>query len=500
MRPNLTNMTIEKQKERHRTISNSQQYSGFNTAIFLLLSIFSIGLHAQPEVTFEFESTFGQTGFYDPGPLGSTVNAIPPNGFLAPTGIAFQTATRVIIADQGNKKLQSCDDQGNCYWIGGDGARGGEFSARNIPGTFDLPHGISITASGTLLIADEDNHLIQVCDDTGGCIVRGDASNTNADCSTSLGKWCSPQDTASDSQGRFYGLDTGNNRIQIMRNDAVLTIVDVFMRQGGALGQINNARGMAIDNQDRIIIADTGNNRIQICDLDENCTGFGTLGSAVGQFNGPVGVDVDALGRIWVADTGNNRIQVCDYDGNCVAFGEEGSGDGQFFLPEDVAVHASGRVAVIDTRNDRVQFFKTEASFQMNAGLNDAWYNPVTDGQGFFITVFPDLNLVVLAWFTYDTELPPPESQADLGDAGHRWLIAVGAINGMQSNMDIEISSGGIFDVASDIQRNLDGTIKLSFDSCNSGTVEYDITSINQQGVVPIQRVAGDNVSLCESL
>ena len=26
--------------------------------------------------------------------------------------------------------------------------------------------------------------------------------------------------------------------------------------------------------------------------------------------------------------------------------------------------------------------------FKMNAGLNDAWYNPDTDGQGFFITVF----------------------------------------------------------------------------------------------------------------
>ena len=45
--------------------------------------------------------------------------------------------------------------------------------------------------------------------------------------------------------------------------------------------------------------------------------------------------------------------------------------------------------------------------FLINAGLNDAWYFPDTDGQGFFITVFPDLGAVSLAWFTYDTELPP---------------------------------------------------------------------------------------------
>jgi len=58
--------------------------------------------------------------------------------------------------------------------------------------------------------------------------------------------------------------------------------------------------------------------------------------------------------------------------------------------------------------------------------LNDAWYNPETDGQGFFITVFPDLGFLSLAWFTYDTELPAEDAEANLGDAGHRWITALG--------------------------------------------------------------------------
>jgi hypothetical protein len=141
---------------------------------------------------------------------------------------------------------------------------------------------------------------------------------------------------------------------------------------------------------------------------------------------------------------------------------------------------------------------------KMNAGLNDAWYNPETDGQGFFITVFPDLGKVSMAWFTYDTELSSEDAQANLGDAGHRWITALGPIVGNSANMDIEIASGGIFDTATSIQRTdppgSDGTITLTFDSCNSGTVEYDITSINRQGTVPIQRVAGDNIVICEAL
>jgi len=144
------------------------------------------------------------------------------------------------------------------------------------------------------------------------------------------------------------------------------------------------------------------------------------------------------------------------------------------------------------------------SGFVLNAGLNDAWYNPDTSGQGFFITVFPDLGAVSLAWFTYDTELPAIGAMANLGDPGHRWLTAVGPIVGNQVTMDIELTSGGLFDTPTEIQRTdppgSDGTIKLTFDSCNSGTVEYDIPSINRQGIVPIQRVADDNIALCEAL
>ncbi len=141
---------------------------------------------------------------------------------------------------------------------------------------------------------------------------------------------------------------------------------------------------------------------------------------------------------------------------------------------------------------------------RINAGLNDAWYNPDTDGQGFFITVFPGLGTVSLAWFTYDTELPPEGAQANLGDPGHRWFTAIGPIVGNRVVMDIEMTSGGLFDTNTDIQRTdppgSDGTVLLTFTSCNSGTVEYDIPSINRQGTVPIRRVANDNIILCEAL
>jgi hypothetical protein len=142
--------------------------------------------------------------------------------------------------------------------------------------------------------------------------------------------------------------------------------------------------------------------------------------------------------------------------------------------------------------------------FTMNAGLNDAWFNPATDGQGFFITVFPDLDFVTLAWFTYDTVLPAIDATANLGDPGHRWFTAGGVIDAGKSVMDIEFTSGGVFDTPSEVLRTdpvgSDGTLTLNFDNCSFGTIEYDITSINARGMVPIRRVANDNEALCIAL
>jgi len=140
--------------------------------------------------------------------------------------------------------------------------------------------------------------------------------------------------------------------------------------------------------------------------------------------------------------------------------------------------------------------------FTINAGLNDAWFNRDTSGQGFFITVFPELGFVSLAWFTYDTELPPMDATANLGDPGHRWFTALGSIDGDGSEMGIIITSGGLFDTPpdGDLPRREDGTLTLKFNNCNEGTASYNIPSINAQSEVPIERVAIDNVALCNAL
>ena len=149
---------------------------------------------------------------------------------------------------------------------------------------------------------------------------------------------------------------------------------------------------------------------------------------------------------------------------------------------------------------DPSHYFGAELLTQMNAGLNDAWYYPVTNDQGFYITVFPDIGYVSLSWFTYDNVRPDEGVTANLGEPGHRWLNAIGPYSGNQAVMDVSFATGGIFDSPTAVTEVSDGTITLTFTDCKNGSVEYDIPSINQQGIVPIQRIVFDNVPLCETL
>lgn len=141
-----------------------------------------------------------------------------------------------------------------------------------------------------------------------------------------------------------------------------------------------------------------------------------------------------------------------------------------------------------------------EGIFQINAGLNDAWFNLATDGQGFFITVFPDIGKVSIAWFTYDTELPPADATANLGDPGHRWLTALGDYVDDHAVLDVFNTFGGLFDASQAVTQEVYGTMVLEFSDCNTGSVEYDIPSIGVKGKVEIERVAKDNIALCEAL
>lgn len=151
--------------------------------------------------------------------------------------------------------------------------------------------------------------------------------------------------------------------------------------------------------------------------------------------------------------------------------------------------------------NGSVSVVEGTGDFVINAGLNDSWFNVATPGQGFFITVFPDISSIFLAWFTYDTERPDPSVMANLGEPGHRWLTAFGEYAGNSAVLDVELTQGGVFNASEPAPtQGPDGTIVLECADCSNCMVTYDITSAGVQGVIPIGRIAADNVAACEQM
>ena len=142
------------------------------------------------------------------------------------------------------------------------------------------------------------------------------------------------------------------------------------------------------------------------------------------------------------------------------------------------------------------------AVFNINAGLNDAWVSDDALFQGFFFTVFEDLGFFFLSWFTFDSVAPGSEATATFGAADQRWVTGGGLFSGDTVTVNVELTSGGIFNSSEPLatQDTGYGTITVMFISCNEALLTYNFPALGLSGQMTLHRVVTDNVALCEML
>lgn len=125
--------------------------------------------------------------------------------------------------------------------------------------------------------------------------------------------------------------------------------------------------------------------------------------------------------------------------------------------------------------------------FAMNLGLVGAWFNPATAGQGFLFDLLTDeRQFFFLTWFTF-TE-----------DGEQQWFTAGGNFAGNSATLDLIEASNGVFNQPDEVTRTVVGTVTASFTDCLNGSVEFDIPDREANGVIPITRIAGDQI--CQSI
>lgn len=198
------------------------------------------------------------------------------------------------------------------------------------------------------------------------------------------------------------------------------------------------------------------------------------------------GVDFLDNGDILIGNGATSAVKRYDSDGN--------------FIEDFIGTGVGG----LQTPNAVVIRRASDAGIAINPGLNDAWFNPNTVGQGFFINAFPEVEQMFVGWFTYETpNRPAQDPTADLGAPYHRWLTAIGGWSGSVATLDVFNSSGGKFDdptPTTTSPANSYGTIVIEFHDCASATLTYDLFAIGESGTIPIQRIVPDNNELCEAL
>jgi DNA-binding beta-propeller fold protein YncE len=254
------------------------------------------------------------------------------------------------------------------------------------PPSMIQPYGVSVDATGQLLVADTFGRAIHVLGltrarysairvdgdslvgvaTTGQSILVTDSASGRLLCLDPKGRrrWVLGPEAG---LGRPTGLAVTGDRLYVVdtTNHQVLTvglggaILNRFGRQGSGPGEFNLPTNIATMPDGRVVVTDSMNFRVQIFDASGHyLSSFGQLGDGAGDLHRPKGVAVDSDGHIYVVEGVHDVVQVFDESGRfLLAFGESGGGPGQLWLPSGIAI-ADDFIYVADSSNRRVQVYQ----------------------------------------------------------------------------------------------------------------------------------------------
>jgi len=324
-----------------------------------------------------------------------------------------------------------------------------------------------------------------------------------------------PVGLAHDSSGNLYVSNCGDSTIGKFTPNGQGSIFS-------STPLISCPNGLTIDDEDTLYAANFNNGNIIRIPQTGPASVLASTPVSGSKPNGGNGHIIFRNNRLYVVSNATHQVFELSLDGQLTLIagsGIRGRTDGpllqaRFSLPNGIDLSPDGTVLYVNdseglvNNNDIapnvirvIPLVNIDPEFQINAGLNDAWFNAATAGQGFLITVFPDIQKMFLAWFTYDTQRPDASVGVNLGDPGHRWLTAIGPYDGDTATLAIDIASGGVFDAAEPAPTHqADGTIVIEFADCENGLLTYNIPSVPVQGEIPLSRIALDNVVRCEQL
>jgi len=240
---------------------------------------------------------------------GSTLRSLSGLG-LNPSGFDVDPAGNVYVAVKSSNQVWKLLPTTSSFQLNTNFGNGGRIGLSGTnAGEFNAPFDVAVSSDGgEISVSDSGNHRIQQFNPTNGVF-----STAFGSLGTDIGQFNTPKGLTYDDAGYLCVADSGNNRIVLIINSAV---VGTNGAGGAALGYFQNPNSIGISSRG-IYIADTGNNRVQVFEPIPGDHGAPTpfvprlaLSSELG-LSGPKSVVpvTDWLEeKFYIADTGNNRV------------------------------------------------------------------------------------------------------------------------------------------------------------------------------------------------
>jgi sugar lactone lactonase YvrE len=349
----------------------------------------------------------GKNGFSGDGGPASNAQL---NG---PTGLAFDAAGNLYVADTGNSCIRMISTDGTIVTVAGTNALdyGGD-GGPAVQAFLNQPEGVAVDLSGNLYIADTMNNVIRKVA-PGGTITTfagtgfpGSAGDNGPAASANL---FLPTDVAVDRSGVVYIADLGAVRIRKVAQGIITTVAgnsttDQLPQDGApALAvRIGGPTGVAVDAGGAVYFTagsigsgsglDAGDFKIWKVTPDgffstvagNGYNSFSGDGgpAAQAQIDTPAGVALDAAGNLYFADPVGNRVRMIATDGTIATVagtgvagfaGEQGPATAALLTqPMGVAVSPDGHLFIADTGNNRIREVLSDGTIGTYAGNGNA--------------------------------------------------------------------------------------------------------------------------------
>jgi len=327
----------------------------------------------------------------------------------APTGVFYDGAGNVYIADRGNNVVRKVNTAGVISTFAGTHVAGN--SGDNGPADaakLNMPFSVATDKSGNVFISDYGNNVIRKVNPTGTISTyagTGTSGYSGDGGAASAARLSGPEGIAVDTSGNLYIADANNNAIRVVSTTGMITTI-AGNGTGGHTGDggpavnatLNAPAAVAVNLYGQVFIADHFNNAVRMIDANGIITtvaGTGTAGFAgdngpatAAQLHFPSGVAVYGFGPLYISDEGSNAVRMVNSSGviSTVAgnFTNGYAGDGGFATsaelssPKGIAVDALNRLYVADYDNNVIRIVRSFTAV-----------NQVTDNSG-DLKVYPN--------------------------------------------------------------------------------------------------------------